>query len=65
MTGGERLETKGYFVKPTIFVDCKDDMKIAREEIFGPVVCLFKFNDLDEVVLFTVSIEKYKFTKTA
>jgi len=36
MCGGNRHGDKGYFVEPTIFADVKDDMKIAREEIFGP-----------------------------
>ena len=42
--------TKGYFIKPTIFADVKDDMKIASEEIFGPVLSVIKFKDVDEVV---------------
>lgn len=50
VTGGERLGSKGYFVKPTIFVDVKDEMKIAREEIFGPVVVIFKFTDVNDVL---------------
>ena len=37
--GGEKLPGKGYFVPPTIFVDVTPDMKIVREEIFGPVLC--------------------------
>ena len=36
-TGGNRAMGKGYFVKPTLFTDVKNDMRIAREEIFGPV----------------------------
>jgi betaine-aldehyde dehydrogenase len=40
----------GYFVAPTIFSDCRDDMTICREEIFGPVMSVLKFNDEDEVV---------------
>ena len=35
--GGERIGTKGYFVQPTIFADCTEDMTSVREEIFGPV----------------------------
>ena len=50
VTGGERIGSKGYFIKPTIFVDVKDDMKIAREEIFGPVVSVFKFKELNEAL---------------
>jgi acyl-CoA reductase-like NAD-dependent aldehyde dehydrogenase len=40
----------GYFVEPTVFVDVRDPMKIAREEIFGPVVTLLPFDGLDEVL---------------
>jgi aldehyde dehydrogenase (NAD+) len=51
--GGERLTEgelgKGYFVPPTIFADVKDDMRIAREEIFGPVISALPFTDLDEI----------------
>jgi aldehyde dehydrogenase (NAD+) len=48
--GGKRLGTKGYFVEPTIFTDVQDDMKICREEIFGPVMQLLKFKDNAEAV---------------
>ena len=41
---------KGYFIQPTIFVDVTPDMRIMREEIFGPVVAIAKFTDEDEVV---------------
>lgn len=41
----------GYFVRPTIFTGVNDDMKIAREEIFGPVVSAIKFSDLDDAVI--------------
>src|SRR5205814_5455557 len=37
LTGGRRLGERGYFIEPTVFCDVKDEMKIAREEIFGPV----------------------------
>ncbi len=50
VTGGERVGQKGYFVRPTIFTNCRDDMKIAKEEIFGPVVSVFKFKDLNEAL---------------
>jgi len=49
-TGGGRVGDKGYFIEPTVFTDVKDDMKIAREEIFGPVMTILKFKDMDEVV---------------
>ena len=51
--GGGRLETqdlaKGYFVAPTVFADVRDDMRVAREEIFGPVACVLPFDSLSEV----------------
>jgi aldehyde dehydrogenase (NAD+) len=50
MCGGERAGEKGYFVKPTVFADVKDNMKIAQEEIFGPVMSILKFKDIDDVV---------------
>ncbi len=41
---------KGYFVEPTIFASVKNDMKIAQEEIFGPVLSVIKYKDVDEAV---------------
>ncbi|MGI4813595.1 MAG: aldehyde dehydrogenase family protein [Janthinobacterium lividum] len=53
-SGGARLTEggldKGYFVAPTIFADVKDNMEIAREEIFGPVISALPFTDIDEVI---------------
>jgi aldehyde dehydrogenase (NAD+) len=48
--GGSSVGDRGYFIQPTVFADVKDDMKIAREEIFGPVMSILKFKDIDEVV---------------
>jgi aldehyde dehydrogenase (NAD+) len=48
--GGRRIGTRGYFVEPTVFADVRDEMKIAREEIFGPVMSVIPFGDLDDVV---------------
>src|SRR5579871_5810936 len=48
--GGNRVGSRGYFIEPTVFSVVKDDMQIAREEIFGPVMSIIKFNDMDEVV---------------
>jgi aldehyde dehydrogenase (NAD+) len=45
----EGLE-RGYFVKPTIFRDVNNDMTIAREEIFGPVLCMIPYTDIDEAI---------------
>src|SRR5579884_1656371 len=50
LAGGGRCGERGYFVEPTLFVDVKDEMKIAREEIFGPVMNVLRFSDMDEVV---------------
>ncbi len=50
VAGGNRVGNRGYFVEPTVFADVKDDMKIAREEIFGPVMSIMKFKSIDEVV---------------
>jgi aldehyde dehydrogenase (NAD+) len=48
--GGGRVGDKGYFIQPTVFADVKDEMKIAREEIFGPVMSIIPFKSADEVV---------------
>ena len=54
VAGGHRVTTgplaNGYFVQPTVFDDCTDDMTIVREEIFGPVMTLLDFDDEDDVV---------------
>jgi aldehyde dehydrogenase (NAD+) len=42
--------TKGYFVKPTVFAGVRNDMTIAREEIFGPVLCIIPYEDEDDAV---------------
>ena len=48
--GGGRLGDKGYFIQPTVFSGVRDDMTIAREEIFGPVQSIFKFSSMEEVI---------------
>ena len=50
LTGGERAADRGYFVKPTVFDGVTDDMAIAKEEIFGPVMQILKFKSMDEVI---------------
>jgi aldehyde dehydrogenase (NAD+) len=50
VVGGQRVGSKGYFVEPTIFDGVRDDMAIATDEIFGPVVSVLPFKDLDEVI---------------
>jgi aldehyde dehydrogenase (NAD+) len=41
---------RGWYVEPTVFTDVRNDMTIAREEIFGPVLCVIPFDDLDDAV---------------
>ncbi|WP_436956781.1 aldehyde dehydrogenase family protein [Staphylococcus sp. AS1337] len=48
--GGSKVNKQGYYVEPTIFADVEDDMTIAREEIFGPVMAVFVFDEIDEVI---------------
>eukprot|EP00160_Parvularia_atlantis_P013950 Unigene3198_Nuclearia_a/m.9799 Unigene3198_Nuclearia_a/g.9799 ORF Unigene3198_Nuclearia_a/g.9799 Unigene3198_Nuclearia_a/m.9799 type:complete len:498 (+) Unigene3198_Nuclearia_a:29-1522(+) len=50
VTGGKQVERDGFYVEPTIFADVKDDMKIAREEIFGPVMSVFRYTDLADAI---------------
>ncbi|MGR3292607.1 MAG: aldehyde dehydrogenase family protein [Candidatus Scalindua sp.] len=50
VTGGERCGEKGYFIRPTIFDAVDNNMKIAREEIFGPVVSTITFDDVSEMI---------------
>ena len=49
-TGGKRHGEKGYFVEPTVLVNTSDKMKVVREEIFGPVVTVMPFSDVDDLV---------------
>src|SRR5579859_2914914 len=48
--GGDAPAHPGYFVKPTVLVNVREDMKVVREEIFGRVLVAQRFDDLDEVV---------------
>jgi aldehyde dehydrogenase (NAD+) len=50
LCGGKRVGDKGYFIEPTIFDGVTDEMKIAKEEIFGPVMNILKFKNIDEVI---------------
>lgn len=50
VAGGQRKFDKGYFVEPTIFADCTDEMTIVKEEIFGPVMAILPFDTEEEVV---------------
>jgi aldehyde dehydrogenase (NAD+) len=49
-SGGARIGDKGFFVQPTVFTNVDNSMKIAREEIFGPVAAVIKFKDEDDAV---------------
>ncbi|KAJ6012325.1 hypothetical protein N7522_002680 [Penicillium canescens] len=51
VTGGEAMFAKGYWMRPTIFVDPNPDAEISREEVFGPVVVIIGFTDEEEVVV--------------
>lgn len=50
VAGGKRADRGGWYLEPTVFADVTDDMTIAREEIFGPVMCVLDFTDEDEVM---------------
>jgi aldehyde dehydrogenase (NAD+) len=53
IAGGPELPNgiqKGYFVKPTVFSDVRNDMTIAREEIFGPVLCIIPYGDEEDAI---------------
>jgi phenylacetaldehyde dehydrogenase len=48
--GGSRVGSKGYFVEPTVFSNVSNDMKIAQEEIFGPVLSIIPFKDDQDAI---------------
>ncbi|KAG8455015.1 hypothetical protein GDO86_001289 [Hymenochirus boettgeri] len=50
MHGGDRFGEKGFFITPTVFADVQDNMRIAKEEIFGPVQPVFKFKRIQEAI---------------
>lgn len=50
VAGGDKIGNKGYYIKPTVFAGVTDDMKIAKEEIFGPVQSILKFDTFEEVI---------------
>lgn len=51
LMGGERWGDKGFFIKPTVYVNVDDKSKLAQEEIFGPVLCVLKpWKTLEEVI---------------
>jgi aldehyde dehydrogenase (NAD+) len=49
LTGGKRYGERGFYIEPTLFVDVKDEMAIAKDEIFGPVMSVLKFKSIDEI----------------
>lgn len=58
VTGGGRPEGEGYFVKPTVFTDVESEMRIAQEEIFGPVLSVLSVSDFEEAVAVANDIEQ-------
>ncbi|KAK9071292.1 hypothetical protein SSX86_009860 [Deinandra increscens subsp. villosa] len=50
LSGGKPCGEKGYYIEPTIFTNVKDDMLIATDEIFGPVICVIKFKTIEEAI---------------
>lgn len=50
LTGGKPIGKKGYYIEPTIFTNVKEDMLIAKNEIFGPVMALMKFKTVEEAI---------------
>ncbi|KAI8333635.1 aldehyde dehydrogenase domain-containing protein [Chlamydoabsidia padenii] len=48
--GGKRIGDKGYFIEPTIFINCTNDMRIMREEVFGPFVAMTTFKTIEEAI---------------
>ncbi|ADB17068.1 Aldehyde Dehydrogenase [Pirellula staleyi DSM 6068] len=50
VSGGKRFGEKGYYVEPTLFADVNDDMSIAKDEIFGPVMSVLRFSDMDDLL---------------
>jgi aldehyde dehydrogenase (NAD+) len=50
VAGGSRIGTKGYFMKPTVLDNVTNSMRVAQEEIFGPVASVIKFNDVEEAI---------------
>ena len=64
VTGGTQLGNSGYFVQATIFTDVKPDMKIVQEEIFGPVITAYVYDDakIDETLDLINSTSQYALT---
>jgi phenylacetaldehyde dehydrogenase len=52
VTGGDSVGSEGYYVKPTVLANVRADMRVVREEIFGPVLVVQRFDDLDDIAAF-------------
>jgi aldehyde dehydrogenase (NAD+) len=50
VSGGNRVGNRGYFIEPTLFTGVNDEMSIAKDEIFGPVLSVLKFKDVEEII---------------
>jgi len=50
LVGGEIPAGKGYFYPPTLLINCRQDMEIVQEEIFGPVLCVLKYESIDQAL---------------
>ena len=57
LIGGKIPDMKGWFFEPTLFTDCSINMRIAKEEIFGPVVCILEAKDLEDAIRIANSVE--------
>ena len=57
LCGGKVPKMKGFFFEPTLFTDCSMNIRIAQEEIFGPIVCLISVNNLQEAIEVSNSVE--------
>ena len=49
-TGGQRMDTAGFYLQPTVFADVEHDMRISQEEIFGPVAAVIRFKDEQDAI---------------
>jgi aldehyde dehydrogenase (NAD+) len=50
VTGGVRFDDRDYFIEPTLFTEVTDNIEIAHKEIFGPVMSVFKYKDMQEMI---------------
>ncbi|KAK4280864.1 hypothetical protein QN277_012429 [Acacia crassicarpa] len=50
LTGGKTVGNRGYYIEPTVFINVKEDMLIAQDEIFGPVMALMKFKTMEDAI---------------